>query len=242
VERIAVVAVQIPEEVHCRTYSHGGMVVLNRTTGRWHALNASAGILWRAWQARESFEQGVAAVADHYPKVPPDRIRTDAEQLLNQLVSRGLLQVSLPERGAAAAMAQSPRTYTGPVTGRLEQLLAFACLLLSVACARLPFRATYRLVQFLHRRCAEPPAARRARTIVAAVHLAARWYPGRAACFEQSLAAVLLATLSGLRLDWCLGAAADPYRFHAWVEIAGTPVPEPGEPAERAPFVRVLTV
>lgn len=236
------VTMQIPEEVHCRTYPHGGMVVLNRTTGRWHALNASAGILWRSWQARESFEQAVAAVAGHYPEVPADRIRTDAEQLLNQLVSRGLLQVSLPERAAAAAMAQAPRTDTGPATGRWERLLAFGCLVFAVACSRLPFRATYRIVRFLHRRYAEPAAARRARTIVAAVQSAARWYPGRAACFEQSLAAVLLATLFGVRLDWCLGAAADPYRFHAWVEIAGTPVPEPGDPAEQAPFVRVLTV
>jgi hypothetical protein len=242
VERIAVVEVQIPDEVHCRTYPHGGMVVLNRTTGRWHALNASAGILWRAWQARESFEQGVAAVADHYPEVSPDRIRTDAQQLLHQLVSRGLLRVSLPERGAAAAMAQAPRTYTGPATGRYEQLLAFGCLLFAVVCARFPFRATYRLVRILRRRCAEPPEAQRARSIVAAVHLSARWYPGRAACFEQSLAAVLLAAFYRLRLDWCLGAAADPYRFHAWVETASKPVPEPGEPAEQAPFVRVLMI
>jgi Transglutaminase-like superfamily/Coenzyme PQQ synthesis protein D (PqqD) len=237
------VTVQIPDEVHCRTYPHGGMVVLNRATGRWHALNASASILWRAWQARESFEQGVAAVADRHPEVPPDRIRTDAERLLNQLVSRGLLQVCLPERGAAAAMAQAPLAYTGPSPAPWERSLAFGCLLFAVACTRLPFRAIYRLVRFLHRRRrAEPAAAHRARSIVAAVHLTARWYPGRAACYEQSLAAVLLAALFGLRLDWCLGAAADPYRFHAWVETAGAPVPEPGEPAEQAPFVRVLTV
>jgi Transglutaminase-like superfamily/Coenzyme PQQ synthesis protein D (PqqD) len=242
VERIAVVEVKVPDEVHCSTYPHGGMVLLNRTTGRWHALNASAGILWRAWQARETFEQGVAAVAGQYPEVSPDRIRADAEQLVNHLVSRGLLQVSLPERGAAAAMAQAPRTYPGPAIGRWQRLLAFGCLLFAVACARLPFRATYRLVRFLHRRHAEPPAAPRARSIVAAVHLVARWYPGRAACFELSLAAVALAALYGLRLDWCLGAAADPYRFHAWVEAAGRPVPEPGEPAEQAPFARVLTI
>lgn len=236
------VEVQVPDEVHCRTYPHGGMVLLNRTTGRWHALNASAGILWRAWQAREGFEQGVATVAGRYPAVSPDRIRADAEQLLSQLVSRGLLRVNLPERGAAAAMARTPLRYTATTTGRRERLLAFGCLLFAVACARLPFRATCRLVQTFRRRRAVPAAVRRARSIVAAVHLAARWYPGRAACFELSLASVLLAALFGLRLDWCLGAAADPYRFHAWVEAAGRPVPEPGEPAEQAPFVRVLTV
>jgi hypothetical protein len=218
------------------------MVLLNRVTGQWHVLNASAGILWRAWQARESFEQAVMAVADQYPKVPRDRIRTDAEQLLNQLVSRGLLQVNLPERGAAATMARTPRTYSGPAIGRWKRLLALGCLLLAVACTRFPFRAVYHLVRFLHRRYAEPPAAQHARSIVAAVHLAARWYPGRAACMELSLAAVFLAALFGLRLDWCLGAAADPYRFHAWVEAAGRPVPEPGEPTEHAQFARVLTV
>jgi hypothetical protein len=56
------------------------------------------------------------------------------------------------------------------------------------------------------------------------VRRAACWYPGRAACLERSLAAVLLAIAVRRRLDWCLGAVPDPYRFHAWVAVAGTPV------------------
>ncbi|GAA4914153.1 hypothetical protein ACFPM3_22975 [Streptomyces coeruleoprunus] len=32
----------------------------------------------------------------------------------------------------------------------------------------------------------------------------ARWWPGRAACMETSLGAVLAAALFGRRLDWCL--------------------------------------
>jgi len=238
-----VVEVQIPGRVHCRTYPHGGMVLLNGVTGRWHALNATAGALWRSWQAGEGFEQGVATVAGRYPEVPPDRIRADAEHLLNQLMTRGLLDVSLPERAAAVAMAGARGDGAGPTPGRCVRVLAFGCLLIAVICARLPFRATHRVLQASrHGWCRVSPAVERASSIVAAVHLAARWYPGRAACFELSLAAVLLAALFRVRLDWCLGAAADPYRFHAWVETGGQPVPGPGEPAEQTRFLRVLTV
>jgi hypothetical protein len=65
---------------------------------------------------------------------------------------------------------------------------------------------------------------RQASRIVEAVHLAGRWYPGRAACLERSLAAVLMAIAVRRRLDWCLGSVPDPYRFHAWVAVDGEPV------------------
>ena len=77
--------------------------------------------------------------------------------------------------------------------------------------------------------------------IVAALDWAARRYPGRAACLEQSLAAVLLAAARGWRLDWCLGAVADPYRFHAWVEAEARPVPALDDPRSPTGYRRVFT-
>lgn len=235
------VAVQVPDRVQCHTYPHGGVVLLNLATGQWHALNATAGVLWRAWQSGESFEQAVAAVTDRYPGVSPDRIRADAGQLLGRLVTRGLLRVSLPQRGSAIAMAEG-HSPTGQASRRTDRVLAFGCLALALVYARLPFRATYRILRLTRSWCRTAPAQQQAESIVAAVHRAARWYPGRAACLELSVAAVLLAALYGRRLDWCLGAAADPYRFHAWVETGGSPVAGPNESAEQAPFVRVLLV
>jgi Transglutaminase-like superfamily/Coenzyme PQQ synthesis protein D (PqqD) len=241
------VGVQVPDRVHSGDHSHGGVVLLNRATGRWHVLNATAGDLWRSWQAGEDFEEGVAGVASRYPDVSPDRIRADAEHLLNELIARGLLHVTLPDSAAAVTMARTAHSRVAIAhparRGRLMRPVAFCCLLLAVICARLPFRATYRLVHALRKGwCRIPLTWERACSVVAAIHLAARWYPGRAACLELSLAAVLLAALSCRRLDWCLGAAADPYRFHAWVETGGQPVPGPGEPTEHARYLRVLKV
>jgi hypothetical protein len=237
---VVALSIQVPKLVQCRSYSHGGVVLLNLATGRWHALNGSAGMLWRAWQSGASFEQAVAAVARRHPAVSPDRIRADAGQLLDQLVARGLLRIQLPDRAAAVAMA-APEPAGAPA--RLaDRALALGCLALALVGTRLPFRTTHRLVRLTRRRGHRAPAQRRASSIVAAVRWAARWYPGRAACLELSLAAVLLAALLGLRLDWCLGAAADPYRFHAWVEVAGVPVPSPGDIEQQAPFAAVLVV
>jgi Transglutaminase-like superfamily/Coenzyme PQQ synthesis protein D (PqqD) len=241
------IEIQVPDRVHSGDHPHGGVVLLNRATGRWHVLNATAGDLWRSWQSGEDFEEGVAGVASRYPDVSSNRIRADAEHLLNELVARGLLHVTLPDCAAAITMAEAAPPH-GVIAGaarrrRPMRLVAFFCLLLAVICTRLPFRATCRLVYALRKSwCRTPLAWERACSMVTAVHLAARWYPGRAACLELSLAAVLLAALSCRRLDWCLGAAADPYRFHAWVETAGQPVPGPGEPTEHARYLRVLKV
>lgn len=244
---VGTVAMQVPSRVHSRVQPHGGVVVLNAATGKWHALNTTASVLWQSWQRGDDFEQAVASVAGRYPEISPDRIRADAEHLLEHLVARDLLDVSLPERAAAVSMTTSMKTARGsggPTAERFVTLLAFGCMLFAVTCARLPFRTIYRFLHILRWGwCRVPPAVEQASALVAAVHRAARWYPGRAACLELSLAAVLLAALFRQRLDWCLGAATDPYRFHAWVETGGQPVPEPDVPAaQHVRFLRVLTV
>lgn len=76
-----------------------------------------------------------------------------------------------------------------------------------------------------------------------AVHAARRiglWTPGRVACLEESAAATLALAITGRRVRWCHGAAADPIRLHAWVETEhGQPVAEP-IPVDR--FVPLYTI
>lgn len=62
------------------------------------------------------------------------------------------------------------------------------------------------------------------------VRRSARWFPGRAACLENSLAAALAALLTRRSVDWCIGARLMPYAAHAWIEVEGAPVGEPWEP------------
>jgi hypothetical protein len=135
-----------------------------------------------------------------------------------------------------AAPAELPR----PGWGRGGLALCFliaTCLI--VRC--FSFRIQLALVRATRRWCRRGAGSKEAAATVATVDWAARRYPGRAACLEQSLTAVLLAAAAGRRLDWCLGAAPDPYRFHAWVEAQGRPVPTEDDPASALGYARLLS-
>ncbi|MGW1326428.1 lasso peptide biosynthesis B2 protein [Streptomyces antibioticus] len=104
-----------------------------------------------------------------------------------------------------------------------ERLAAAAGLVLALALLRLPLRHTVRAVRLARRLGRRDLDAARAEALVGAVRHTARWWPGRAACMETSLGAVLAAALLGRRLDWCLGArfAPPPVEYHAWAELPG---------------------
>ena len=125
-------------------------------------------------------------------------------------------------------------------TDRLAALTVFP---IALAALRLGFGRATRLVALLRRGLpARPASLREAQAAVHAAALVARWYPGRAACLERSLTAVLSAALRRRRLDWCLGAATDPRRFHAWVEAAGQPVTAPDDDSVEPAYRRVLSI
>ncbi|MFF2026707.1 lasso peptide biosynthesis B2 protein [Streptomyces sp. NPDC058171] len=104
-----------------------------------------------------------------------------------------------------------------------ERCAAAAGLVLALVLLRLPFRHTVRTVRWARRAGCRPLAPARATALVEAVRHAGHLWPGRAACMETSLGAVLAAALLGQRLDWCLGArfAPPPVEYHAWAELPG---------------------
>lgn len=138
-------------------------------------------------------------------------------------------------------MAERP-SRTGESPGRLASVTAFLVLLMAALLIKTPFRMAYATVQFTRRWCRSEMPVTRAARIVTAIEYSARFYPGRAACMEKSLAAVLMAAFTGRRLNWCLGAAPDPYRFHAWVETGDEPVVAPDDFTQPRNYLRVLTV
>ena len=113
----------------------------------------------------------------------------------------------------------------GKITTR-QQLIGTVSLLSAYLLLQLPFRIVVRTVALLDRGAVRASAAD-GQLAVAVVRNAARWFPGRAACLETSLGAVLAARLHGRRLDWCIGARQLPYAAHAWVEAEGQPIDEP---------------
>jgi len=58
-------------------------------------------------------------------------------------------------------------------------------------------------------------------------------------CLQRSVATALLCRAHGRWADWCSGFRIQPFGAHAWVEIDGRPVDEPGE---LAVFRTVLAV
>ncbi|WP_067456373.1 lasso peptide biosynthesis B2 protein [Actinomadura macra] len=58
-------------------------------------------------------------------------------------------------------------------------------------------------------------------------------------CLQRSVATVLLCRLSGTWPDWCTGVMTQPFRAHAWVEVAGVSI---GEGTGMPPFHKVMTV
>jgi Transglutaminase-like superfamily/Coenzyme PQQ synthesis protein D (PqqD) len=237
--------VEVTGHVRHKSDESGRVVILDIAVGEWVVLNQTAGELWRSWQAGAGIDQAISRVVEHYPGVPAAAIRADAEQLLRELLARRYVthadQATRPanpvpvladqglrtdgDRSVGATMAAPPAGNSpAPLPwGRVALALIF--LLTADVLLRCSFRRSVALVRLSRRSwCRSTLPAWRASGTVEAVRRAARWYPGRAACLERSLAAVLLAIAVRRRLDWCLGAVPDPYRFHAWVAVVGDPV------------------
>ncbi|OKI41664.1 hypothetical protein A6A29_37680 [Streptomyces sp. TSRI0281] len=118
----------------------------------------------------------------------------------------------------------SLEAYSTVRTGTVpERIAAAAGLALALVLLRLPFRHTVRTVRWARRAGRRPLAPERAGALVEAVRHTGRLWPGRAACMETSLGAVLAAALLGRRLDWCLGVrfSPPPAEYHAWAELPG---------------------
>lgn len=239
-------SVRIPRDVRGSVADHGGSVVLNLRTGRWHALNAPAQQLWTELRRTGDFDDAVSSIAAGYPAEWRPRIREDAETLLAALSDRRLVLLGPKAESAPtgpdaeAARPATVVTATG-AEGATPRVRAHVGLVLALLLLKLPFRWTTRTVALTRRRCRTEATVPETIGVLLAVDRAARRYPGRAACLERSLGAVLTAALCRRRVDWVMGVAEDPYRFHAWLETRGAAVlsaPEPDFHTFRRAFVQ----
>lgn len=105
----------------------------------------------------------------------------------------------------------------------------------AIVLLRFQLKHSVAILAALKRRTRTRAVVSEAADAVAAATAAGNWFPGRAACLENSLAAALTAILMRRSVDWCIGIRLMPYAAHAWVEAEGTPVGEPGDPDR--PFI-----
>ena len=81
------------------------------------------------------------------------------------------------------------------------------------------------------------PSPTHAALAVRSVRWAARFFPARVACLEESTAAALLLAAGGRGGAWRHGIATDPIRMHAWIcDVHGQPVEEPDQTGDYSPI------
>lgn len=244
---------RVPYQVRYAPAGDDGMVLLNCANGHWYALNAVAASLWRAWATGVSYDEAVFQVIDAYDETSAEDIQRDAHELVTDLLACGLLSVDRRMARKANRSVHIPQT-SGALPPDDEPLVqevshpalitvAFLTILVAATLTRLSFRATCLLICAVRSATrSREPSPERAAAVLAVINRAARCYPGRAACLERSAAAALLGALLRRRLTLCLGAVADPYRFHAWIEAGGRRIADPGDRFPETSYITILAL
>jgi hypothetical protein len=124
-----------------------------------------------------------------------------------------------------ALPARVPRPPLADAATAVAALIA-ASVVLRVA----PLRLTLVLARTARACTREPSTSQEAQRAVAAHDWATRYFPGRAACLERSLAVFLASCSRRRRVAWCIGARFDPCESHAWIEVEGRAIGEPDTP------------
>jgi hypothetical protein len=122
-------------------------------------------------------------------------------------------------------------TVTSPDVTPPARAAGFAALTLTLLMLRcLPIRVVLAVASMIGRLGTRPATEPAALDAIASCQQAARWYPGRAACLENSFAAFIALALRGYRADWCIGCRLGPAEAHAWIETTSGPADEPDRP------------
>lgn len=132
------------------------------------------------------------------------------------------------------------RPLHGPLAGTLTAAAALAVALAVTRRHRTGMRHALTLLSATGARTVRPATLQEATRAVTAVRRAGWYSPGRTACLEESVAAVVLLASWRLGVRWCHGVASDPIRLHAWVQtMNGDNV---AEPSSTGAYTPVLTI
>jgi hypothetical protein len=232
----------IPGTVHATPDDRGNLTLLNQATGRWHVLNRTGAEFYQALRAHQDIQTAIDSLVRRHPEVPAGRIQHDVELLVSALVARGLLVPDELFRRQAAGILMTLPPSGQPITW-LQGFTALVAFPVALLLLRMPFRVTTAAVTRLkHRLCRRKATIAEAQGVLAAARRAGRFHPGRVACLEESLTAVLAAAIIGYRVDWCFGFAVDPRSFHAWIAVDGSPVTDNADDPVHSTYRQVLLI
>lgn len=214
-----------------------------RTRGRWVFLNPTGAALWQRLADGTPAETAIKELTAHWAMrgALPGQVQADLA-LLTQSFAAARLEpaASAPPAVPAPGTIRFTRPGWPPKTvDRLAGITGLAAALVLLRC--LPVRTVIALARAGVRLPVPPAAPEEADAVFAAVHRAARAWPGRAACFEESLGAFLAALLRRRRVHWVLGVRFAPAAAHAWIETAEAVIGQ--DEADRAwPYTPALRV
>ncbi|MFF8789185.1 lasso peptide biosynthesis B2 protein [Streptomyces sp. NPDC015125] len=216
---------------------------LRTARGRWKFLDPVGAELWRRVVSGTPREHAVEELVIYWAQHGGARgqVRADMDALADQLDAEDLFAAAPHPPAKAGVEVRFIDAGTRPRPGvRAAGHMGLGAALVLLRC--LPVRLVVRAARLAGRLPGGRAAsAEEADAVCAAVRRAVGWWPGRAACLEESLAAYLAAALIGRRVAWVLGARFVPQGAHAWIATAGAVHGQ--EPADRVwPYRAALTV
>jgi asparagine synthase (glutamine-hydrolysing) len=238
--------------VYAAAAKDGSLIFLSENRRNYSTTSPTAGRFLQALNAQSgNIGSAMTYLQRIYPGISTDTLRTDFMKFVTKAVGEGLLTVSgspmtniIAKQGSNKAhrpsnevLAAWNRDETETPLKIQDVAITVGAFAVALTLKRLPFRWSPKLLHSLHVLWATRDATNEeAAQAFATTHSVTRWHLGRVACLEESLTSAVALALRRRRVAWCVGAAFDPARPHAWIEVDGSPIGT-GKQLDYVPFM-----
>jgi hypothetical protein len=214
----------------------GNILFLALRTGRFTGGNQNVAYVWTEFERTPGIDLdgAIAATASrlgmdtgelHAQMVRPVRVLRSGGVLTTRPPGSPAARVTAIRADEAAQPAQREAADAG-ATVPMRVLIAGATgLAIALVLTRLPFWVQLEILMAIRRRRPQRPGLPQTRRLAAAVKRAARRFPGRTECMEQSQAVFIAGALVlGAAPDWCHGSSLLTDTYHAFVQAGDTAI------------------
>jgi hypothetical protein len=215
----------IRRAVHVLTSDQGDVVILLcLKTSAYYTLDEVGSVVWMTIESGATCRDVVDAVLRRTLN-GGSQAATEIRAFVAELVAKGLVAIGAPEQahsggGSCVETRLEERPLTLPSVWLCSlTLLAISLLLRIVGLARV-----WRWARTATPRYVVPPASPCLSQLASRVALASTICPCRSECLEQSLFILWWLRRQRVVAELQLGVLQYPFKAHAWVESAGTPV------------------
>lgn len=220
------------------------MVVLNTRTGEHGSLNAAAVRVLRFINDYPSAQIAAQKFAELFPAANPNKVYSDVARVTRDLRRMGFINkaadghhtsVHIPQWQGAIPSSEVASEQIRP----LQPTEQYSFSEIEISAGRSAINRACELrgqglaatIEFLRLRrqkadsVSSDASCRRDKALIQHLALGADYGNQRIACYESSLAAAILATERGQRVEWNIGVTFSPGpNLHAWLEVKGKPI------------------